>query len=184
MIARAQRGDRQAFEQLVRTHQRKVYSLALRMLGDQEDAEDVLQETFVSLYRNIGNFRGGSSLATYLYRLATNFSLMRLRQRRSRRQEQHISWDSDDQRPDPQAFSLEDLLEKEKRTILNRFLFELEPKTRAAVILGDIEGLPGLRAAKILGLSLSAYKSRLHRGRQTLRKKLLPYLHHQEPSND
>lgn len=70
LISRARGGDHRAFELLVRLHQRPVYSLALRMLGNPEDAEDALQETFLALYRNLSRFRGGSSLSTYLHRLA------------------------------------------------------------------------------------------------------------------
>ncbi len=176
MISRARGGDHRAFESLVRLHQRPVYSLAYRMLGNPEDAEDVLQETFVALYRSLPRFRGSSSLSTYLHRLAANFSLMKLRRRRSRHEKQHQGLDQELERPDPQAFSLDKYLDSEAKALLKRFLWELKEGERAAVVLGDIEGFRDREASKMLGLGLSAYKSRLRRGRENLRKKLLPYL--------
>lgn len=180
LIFRARQGDHRAFESLVSRHQRSVYSLALRMLGNADDAEDVLQETFLSLFANLRKFRGKSSLSTYLYRTAANFSLMRLRKRKSSRERQHVELEHALEKPDPKAFSLDDLIESEKRGLLNRLLMELGQAERAAVVLGDIEGFSDQEAALMLGLTLPAFKSRLRRGRESLRKKLAPYLRHFE----
>ncbi|HBE74019.1 MAG TPA: RNA polymerase subunit sigma [candidate division Zixibacteria bacterium] len=176
LISRSRGGDHRAFESLVRLHQRPVYNLALRMLGSPEDAEDVLQETFLALFRSLARFRGGSALSTYLYRLAANFSLMKLRRRRSRREKLHVGLDREMERADPGAFSLDKYLVSEARELLERFLVELKDQERAAVVLGDIEGFRDREASGMLGLRLPAYKSRLRRGRENLRKKLLPYL--------
>lgn len=175
-IKAARNGDRRAFEDLVRAHQRKIYSLALRMLGNEEDAEDVLQETFLALFRSLKAFRGGSRLSTYLHRTAVNFSMMKLRQRRRRRERQHVALEQAAESPDPRAFSLEGLLESEKRALLGRLLMELGKGERAAVVLSDIEGIPNAEASRIMGVSLPAFKSRLRRGREGLRKKLLPHI--------
>lgn len=180
LISRAKGGDHRAFEKLVKSHERRVYSLAYRMLGNPEDAEDVLQETFLALFSGLKGFRGGSSLSTFLHRTAANFSLMRLRKRKSRRERQHVELEQAAERPDPGAFSLDKYMDKETRALLNRFLLELGAVERAAVVLGDIEGVPGAEAARILKLSLPAFKSRLRRGRESLRKKLLPYMRQME----
>jgi len=146
------------------------------MLNHPQDAEDVLQETFLALYNNLEKFKQRSSLATYLYRLATNFSLMKLRRRKSRGYQHQVRLEEAAEHPDPKAYGLDRILDTELRKLLNRFLIELDEKERAAVVLADIEGLPGAQAAKILGLTLPAFKSRLHRGRDNLRRKLLPYM--------
>jgi RNA polymerase sigma-70 factor (ECF subfamily) len=172
----ARDGDRRAFERLVRANQRRVYSLALRMLGNAEDAEDVLQETFLALFRSLHAFRGGSRLSTYLHRTAVNFCMMKLRQRRRRREGQHLTLEQAAENPDPRAFSLEGLMESEKRALLNRLLMGLGQGERAAVVLSDIEGISNAEASRIMGVSLPAFKSRLRRGREGLRKKLLPYI--------
>lgn len=179
-ISRAKQGDHQAFEALVRRYQRPIYSLALRMLGNPEDAEDVLQETFLSLYRSIGKFRGDSRLGTYLHRLAANFSLMRLRKRKSRHDKHNLDPEKILEMPDPQAFSLERYLRDETKAMLNKFLLELPDSERTAVVLSDIEGFGDAEASRLLGLTLPAFKSRLRRGRESLRKILLPYMGYQE----
>jgi RNA polymerase sigma-70 factor (ECF subfamily) len=150
------------------------------MLGNPEDAEDALQETFLALYRSLSRFRGGSSLSTYLHRLAANFSLMRLRRRKSRREGQHLGLEQALERPDHKAFSLEGYVGSETKALLNRLLLELDEGGRSAVVLGDIEGFRDREAARMLGLTLPAFKSRLRRGRESLRKKLLPYLNQME----
>lgn len=172
----ARNGDRRSFEDLVRSHQRRIYNLALRMLGNAEDAEDVLQETFLALYRSLKYFRGASRLSTYLHRTAVNFSMMKLRQRRRRREAQHVALEQAAESPDPRAFSLEGLIESERRALLNRLLMGLGQGERAAVVLSDIEGIPNAEASRIMNVSLPAFKSRLRRGREGLRKRLLPYI--------
>ncbi len=176
LIQAARRGDRRAFEELVKIHERKVYSLAYRMLGSIEDAEDVLQETFLAFYRHLKSFRGSSRLSTYLHRMALNFSLIHLRRRKSRREKYQVDLEQALERHDPTAFTLERLVDSEARALLNRFLQELGDKERVAVVLHDIEGLPNAEASRIMGITLAAFKSRLHRGRDSLRIKLLPYI--------
>lgn len=176
LIQSARKGDYGAFEKLVRLNQARVYSLAFRMLGNAEDAEDVLQETFLALFRSLKNFRGGSKLSTYLHRTAVNFCMIKLRQRKRRRERQHVELEQAAESSDPRAFSLENLLESEKKALLNRLLLELGMEERAAVVLSDIEDIPNAEASRIMGITLPAFKSRLRRGREKLRKKLLPYI--------
>jgi RNA polymerase sigma-70 factor (ECF subfamily) len=177
LIREARQGDQAAFEELVRIHQRRVYAVALRMLGNPDDAEDVLQETFLALHRRLGSFRGRSRLSTYLYRSAANFSLMKLRQRRAKKTASHVALDQAEESPDPRAFSLDGYIDSELRAVLDRHLQELPGSERTAVVLRDIEGLPGREVARILSVTVAAMKSRLHHGRERLRRKLAPYFY-------
>lgn len=172
LLAAARSGDRRSFEQLVRTHQSRVYSLALRMLGNAADAEDVLQETFIALYKNLGRFQERSKLSTYLYRLAANFALMKLRHLRT-----HGGPGRDlaaaAEVPDAQPSPLEHAERRDLRDRLQRALLRLPPDVRAVLVLRDVEGLGGRETAQALKLSLPAMKSRLHRGREALRRMML-----------
>lgn len=177
LLLQARDGNSRSFNQLVKLHQSRVYSVALRLLGNPGEAEDVLQETFIALYKNLHHFRGGSTLYTYLFRLATNFSLMKLRRSKRRGNESgHLSLNVIEYLPDKAASPLEALLNSEFRAVLDRQLQKLPAKDRAVVVLRDIEGLDGAQVAKILRLSLPAMKSKLHRSREFLRKNLSDYL--------
>ncbi|MDP2806850.1 MAG: RNA polymerase sigma factor, partial [bacterium] len=173
LIKQARAGSQRALSQIVRHHQNGVYSLALRMLGNREDAEDVLQETFLAFYKSLPRFKGLSSLSTYFYRLATNFSLMKLRQKKTRRPEHHTvnleeAFEEPDKKPDPMQSALN--LELKQR--LDEALMQLPEKERAVFILRDVEDLPGEEVARVLKISLPAMKSRLHRARNFLKEKL------------
>jgi RNA polymerase sigma-70 factor (ECF subfamily) len=181
LVLGARQGDDGAFAALVKAHQQRIYSLALRMLGSAPDAEDVLQETFLALHRSLGRFRGGSRLSTYLYRTAMNFSLLRLRQR-SRRRERPVPLDEAIEEPQTGPTPLERVVADELRGRLGSMLRELPENDRAAVVLRDLEGLSGGEAAAVLGIGQAALKSRLHRGREQLRLKLAPYLNERSPS--
>jgi RNA polymerase sigma-70 factor (ECF subfamily) len=177
LLQQARDGNSRSFNQLVKLHQSRVYSVALRLLGSQSEAEDVLQETFIALYQNLHHFRGGSKLATYLFRLATNFSLMKLRRSKRRGSDSSpLSLNVIEELPDKAASPLESLLSSEFRAVLDQQLQKLPAKDRAVVVLRDIEGLDGWQVAKILGLTLPAMKSKLHRSREFLRKNLSGYL--------
>lgn len=177
LLQQAQAGNSRSFNLLVKMHQSRVYSVALRLLGNRNEAEDVLQETFIALYKNLSHFRGGSKLSTYLFRLATNFSLMKLRRSKRRGNDfGHLSLTEIGERQDTAASPLESLLNSEFREVLDRQLQKLPDKDRAVIVLRDIEGLDGAQVAKILELSLPAMKSKLHRSREFLRKNLSVYL--------
>lgn len=176
LLGLAKNGDNRSFDQLVRLHQARVYSVALRLLGNRAEAEDVLQETFLALYKNLGQFKGASSLATYLFRMTTNFSLMKLRKGKRRGDSRQVLLSDIEERPDPSASPLESVLKDELRTVLDKQLQKLSDIDRAVVVLRDIEGLEGGQVARILGLTLPAMKSKLHRSREILRKNLSLYL--------
>lgn len=181
LIARLKAGDQAAYAQLVDEHAGRIYRLALRMMGNEADAEDVLQETFLSAFKAIDRFEGRSSLSTWLYRIASNAALMRLR----RNEPDQVSVDNPLERDDgeiiPRQFfdfcclPEEDLLRDEARAEMKRAVEELPPTLRSVFILRDIEGLSTEETANALGLSISAVKSRLMRARLKLRERLSLY---------
>jgi RNA polymerase sigma-70 factor (ECF subfamily) len=177
ILKEARQGSSPAMARLVRHHQNEVYSVALRMLGNREDAEDVLQETFLAFFKNINRFQGLSKVSTYLFRMATNFSLMKLRKRKTRKPEQQaVSLTEALEEPDRTPGPDERLVNKELKEKLDQALLKLPEKERAVFILRDVENLPGEQVTKILNISLAAMKSRLHRARAQLREHLTPYI--------
>jgi RNA polymerase sigma-70 factor (ECF subfamily) len=151
------------------------------MMGNQEDAEDVLQETFLSAFKSIDRFEGRSSLSTWLYRIASNAALMRLR----RNEPDQVSVDEPVERDDgdllPRQFfdfcclPEDDFLQDEAREQMNRAIDELPTTLRSVFVLRDVEGLSTAETAEALNLSESAVKSRLMRARLKLREQLSLY---------
>ncbi len=183
LVEKIKTGDYQAFESLVNRYESKVYRLAIRMLRNPEDAEDALQETFLQVYRGLKSFEGRSTFSTWLFRLATNVCLMKIRHRATEpakflpledylpRHEagehpQMIDWSD---RPE------EALLSKESREKMMGALEKLPPDYRAVFILRDMEGFSNAETGEALGISVAAVKSRLHRARLTLRGLLSSY---------
>jgi RNA polymerase sigma-70 factor (ECF subfamily) len=172
--ARWRAGDGGAFAELVQEHSPRIYGLALRMMQDPAEAEDVLQETFLQAAQHLKDFRGQANLGTWLYRIATNQALMRLRRRRplatslDEAAEAHVEvvlgtpdWSS---RPESE------LLSSEARAQMERAITALPDSLRFVFILRDIEGRSTVETAEALELSVSAVKSRLN-----LRNKLSAY---------
>jgi RNA polymerase sigma-70 factor (ECF subfamily) len=175
------RGDRAEFARLVETYSPMIYRLGLKMLANPQDAEDLLQETFLKAYRYLKDFDGRSSLSTWLYRIAINEALMVLR----RKQPEVISIDepsqedAEDQEPlqivDWCCLPEEELLSAEGRTVLDRAMEKLSPLLRAVFVLRDIEGLSTRQVAQALNLSEAVVKTRLSRARLRLRQELSAY---------
>ena len=167
--------DEQEFEGVVEKYNGFVYNVAYRILGNQADAEDASQEAFISAYRNFHKFRGESAVSTWLYRIAINASLMKLR--KDRRKDfltqmgyddtQLVSWIEG---PESAA------LNSELREQLEEGLALLPPQLRVAVVLRDLQGMSNEEAAGILKTSVPSLKSKLHRGRVLLRKYLDQYV--------
>jgi RNA polymerase sigma-70 factor (ECF subfamily) len=184
MIARLQAGDELAYAQLVEENAGRIYRLALRLMGNEADAEDVLQETFLSAFRSIDRFESRSSLSTWLYRIATNAALMRLR----RNEPEQVSVDDPVENDEgdliPRQFfdfcclPEDDLLRDEAREEMIRAVEELSPTLRSVFVLRDVEGLSTEETAEALDLSISAVKSRLMRARLKLRERLSVYFSH------
>ena len=175
IITACQRGDPHAYEQLIRCYQTQVYSLAMRMLSNPEDAADVTQETFIRVFRTIDKFRGDASFSTWIYRVTSNLCLdwLRRRKRQALSSDTPVSWEHEtvpremaDNSPNP-----EDLVTTaELRQEIQSALSQLESYHRLAVILRDVQGLSYEEVAGILNLPLGTVKSRINRGRRQLRK--------------
>ena len=181
LVERAQGGDETAFEELINRYERKVFRLAKNITNNQEDAEDVLQETFLKVYAHLNGFQGNSRFYTWLVRIAVNEALMKLRKRKSDRtvsMDDEIDtgedtmvreiavWEDDPE----QRYSHEEI-----KTILDEAVADLRPAFRTVFVLRDIEELSTEETAQMLDLSIPAVKSRLLRARLQLREKLTRY---------
>jgi RNA polymerase sigma-70 factor (ECF subfamily) len=173
LIARAQRGDEDAFAALFDAHKRRVYSLCLRMTGDTAEAEDLAQEAFLQLFRKIATFRGESAFSTWLHRLVVNVVLMHLRKKGL----QQVSLDEPDssqEEPVKREYGDDDkrLLHSIDRITLSRAIEGLPPGYRAVLVLHDVEGYEHNEIAQILDCSVGNSKSQLHKARLKLRELL------------
>jgi len=173
LVAAARDGDRAAFEELVRATTADTYTLALRLVGNEEDARDVVQEAYLRAYRSIGRFRGDAAFSTWLYRITANCASTSLGRRRRHRHEplaeDALLVDETPER-DPELQAAAGALRDE----LTEALAELPPRLRAVVVLRDVYDLPHEAIAAELGISVSAAKVRLHRARKKLRENLFP----------
>ena len=168
MLAQAAAGgDMAAFEQLYERHQRRVYSLCLRMTGNVAEAEDLAQEAFIQLYRKIGSFRGESAFTTWLHRLTVNQVLMHFRKKGVRLEQTTDDGDVPVQvvkgTENPNQMPVID------RIALERAIDKLPPGYRAVFVLHDVEGHEHEEIAKLLGCSVGTSKSQLHKARMKLR---------------
>ncbi len=181
LVEALKRGDPEACACMIKQYAPRVYAIAIRMLNDPDDAEEVLQETFISACKNIQKFEERSALGTWLHRIATNAALMHLRKRKRR----EVSLDEpietqggDDVYREVQdwTFSPDDhAMNSEIRDILEKAIAELPETLRTVFVLREIEGYSTEETAQILGISVSAAKVRLHRARLRLRQLLSPY---------
>ena len=178
IINRVRGGDTEAFEQLVLEHQNKVYSLALRMLGNEEDARDMAQEAFVRAYTSLAGFRGDSKFSVWLYRLTSNICIVFLRSRQ-RHQTVSLTYDTEDSEggqleiPD-ERFTPEAGLERsELRSAVLRGLDSLSPEFRNILLLREIDGLSYGEISRALDLEEGTVKSRIFRARKKLTEFLL-----------
>jgi RNA polymerase sigma-70 factor (ECF subfamily) len=174
-------GDRAEFARLVETYYELVYRLAIKMLNDPQDAEDVLQETFFKALRGIQQFDGRSSLSTWLYRIATNEALMALRRRRPDiiSTDAPLETEEGEQEPlqivDWCCLPESDLMSAEAQRYLDEAIGRLSPNLRAVFVLRDLQGLSTQETAEVLNLSETAVKTRLSRARLRLREELSGY---------
>lgn len=174
-------GERAEFARLVETYSGVIYRLALKMLEDPQDAEDVLQETFLKAYRAISGFDGRSKLSTWLYRIATNEALMLIRRRKNIPVSLDEPLDIGDHEAQPVqivdwcCLPEEELASTEARSYLDQAINTLSPSLRAVFVLREVEGLSTLETAEVLGLSEMAVKTRLSRARMRLRELLSEY---------
>ena len=161
LVRAAQNGDVDAFEELVRRYQTSIYRVALRMLGSRADAQDAVQETFVRAWRALPRFRHDSAISTWLYRIVTRRALDKIASRRSTETLDEVEVEAG---PDP-AQAAED---QERLRAVRRAIAKLPPDQRAALVLREFEGLSYQEVAQVLGASVPAIKTRIHRARLTI----------------
>jgi RNA polymerase sigma-70 factor (ECF subfamily) len=181
LVRRVQAGNAEAFEELVRRYERKVYNITFRLMGNDQDASEALQDTFLRAYRFIHKFQFKSSFFTWLYRIATNVSLSNLRKRPkietvSIDEPVNESGDLPLEIPDVKYSPEVMMKRRELRRALQEAVDQLPSDYRSVVVLRDLEGLSNEEVSKVLNLSVAAVKSRLHRGRLVLRRQLARYL--------
>lgn len=176
--------DKQAFADLVDQNSTNIYRLALKMTGNPQDAEDVLQETFIKAYNNIQKFEGRSKISTWLYRIAVNEALMLLRKRKDgiTSIDQGFQTDNGDILPkqiiDWCCLPEKELMKDEVREQIEAAVGTLSDANRAAFLLRDVEGLSTRETAEVLDISESAVKVRLMRARMQLREVLTSFFAH------
>lgn len=181
LIEQFRQGSMDAYEELVARYESKVYNLAMRFTRNQEDAEEVLQDVFTTIYQKLEGFQGKSAFSSWLYRIIVNAAFMKLRKRR-----QSNTVYIEDLSPLAKQITIErdnpaghrsDLLSmnRELRETLEGAINRLPEQYRAVFVLRDVDGLSNQEVGEILDLSIPAVKSRLHRSRLMLRKKLQRY---------
>jgi RNA polymerase sigma-70 factor, ECF subfamily len=174
-IRRAQQGDSAAFERLYRLHNRRVYSLCLRMVGNTAEAEDLTQEAFLQLFRKISTFRGESAFSTWLHRLAVNVVLMKLRKKSGTETSLEEVTEPDEESGGPRReFGAPDLALSGSidRVNLQRAVEQLPPGYKSVFVLHDVQGYEHNEIADIMGCSIGNSKSQLHKARMRLRELL------------
>jgi RNA polymerase sigma-70 factor (ECF subfamily) len=183
LIHRIVAKDATAFRILVERYQSSVLNVCYRILSNEQDAEDITQDVFVMVYRKAESFRGESGLSTWLYRIAVNLSLNRLRKRKWDRLfgiltlSEAESGETADTMEAPEQDRPDRQLEaRERSKVLADVLNTLPDKQRVAIILHKIEGLSHQEIAEILQISLSSVESLVHRAKRNLQKKLIPLL--------
>jgi len=176
LVTALSQGSDDAYEILIQRYQQPVYSLVCRLMNDPADAPDIVQEVFLKVFRNIGSFRGNSSLKTWIYRIAVNEAYNH-RRWFCRHQRQEVALGSEEApasyaggMTDPGRSPFEQAADHETRALVEQALEKLNPKFRAAVVLRDIEDLNYEDIATVLDVSLGTVKSRILRGREALRK--------------
>lgn len=178
LVERAKAGEMEAFAELIRRYERRVYRMARQITQNDEDAEDVLQESFLKAFEHLDSFQGQSKFYTWLTRIAVNESLMKLRKRKSDRT---VSLDENietEEEPIVREIAVWDdtpeskYSQEELRQILDKAIDSLKPIFRTVFVLRDVEELSTEETAEVLGLSIAAVKSRLLRARLQLRERL------------
>jgi RNA polymerase sigma-70 factor (ECF subfamily) len=188
LIVEFQKGDQRSFEELISRYSNKVFSLASRLTRNAEDAEEVLQDVFVTVHRKIGGFEGKSSFSSWLYRVTVNAAFMKLRKRK---QDQTVPLEELIQQPvvvpalkSPESsFVDSQSIRNEMLEALEAAIRKLPDDYRPVFILRDVDGLTSREVSKILDLTVPAVKSRLHRSRLMLRRRLNRFFVEQRPQN-
>jgi len=199
LLARAQTGDREAFAQIVRLYQDRLYNAILRLVGNRDDAADLTQEAFTHALDKIGSFRGEAGVYTWLFRIAANLALSRMRrdqrrkvfsldgsgrsnghggngQPRARANDDQSSGLIDRVTQDAGPAPAEAMEQRERSEQVEAALGRLDPESRALLVMRDVEGFDYQQMAEVLGMPLGTLKSRLFRARLALREQLKSYM--------
>ncbi len=175
LLERAKAGDIAAFEQLIESYQKKIFNIALRMLGNYDDAGDLSQEVLIRIYKSIGSFKEQSSFSTWIYRITTNVCLDEIRKRKNRKiisldeeirledGEMKRQIESDEPSPEETAEA------KDLKKIVNDAIGKLSEEHRIVIVLRDLQGLSYEEIAEVLKCPEGTVKSRINRGRQALK---------------
>ena len=186
LLAAARTGDGHALEQLLQRHQQRVYRFGMKMCGHPEDAEDVLQDTLLTMARSISDFRGSSSLSTWAYTIARSSCIKKRRKSKFAPQREHsLEQDLTSEvhgLVHPGKTPAEAALGKEIQVALEAAIQALEPEQREVLLLRDVEGLTAAEVSEIVGISVAAVKSKLHRARVRVRELLAPTLGQEPPA--
>jgi len=183
LVEKYRKGDYSSFEELVKRYEGKVYNLAYRIMGNKEDASDVLQETFLQAFKKLSGFKGKARFSTWLYRIAVNICLMRKRKQKKMKvvsldlpiltkKEDEVKRELGD---DWSKSPLATLENEEVKKTLSKAIDSLPEEYRTVFLLRGLNGLSNEETAKLLKISLPAVKSRLHRARLFLRERLSEY---------
>lgn len=182
------------FQTLVRRYQNRLYGAAFRILGSTEEAEEVVQETFIRVHQNIDSFRRHATFASWAFKIAHNMCLDIMRAKQRRKGFLYLSFDpqSDEelhtassvvsQIADPNRDPAQQLAFEEEETLISESLSSLPDNQRTVLVLHDIEGFSYSEIAEIIGASIGTVRSRLHYGRMRLREMLEPYFSHKNVS--
>jgi RNA polymerase sigma-70 factor (ECF subfamily) len=194
LVERLRAGDADALEALMESYGGRVYRVARGITGDERDAEEVVQDVFLSVFQKIATFENRAAIGTWIFRMATNAALNK---RRGKRRTMEISltdylptFEDDGHRSGERDYLLADwsrlpdaeLFSAERRALLGRALATLPERYRAVVVLRDVEELSNEETAQILGESVAAVKSCLHRARMALREQLTRAYHAEQSS--
>ena len=182
LVDRLKARDKDAMEELIRLHGSKLYGLALQIMRNEDDAQEVMQDALLAIWNKVGMFEGRSAFSSWMYRVTANVALMRLR--KQKKFEHNVSLESQDPDKDVPIIQLPDTREQPDATALRVELGErvrgaidaLPEPYRSTVLLADVDGLSLAEIAEATESSVPAIKSRLHRARLALRKVLQPYL--------
>lgn len=181
IVQRAKGGDRSAYEELVRRHQRRAFNVAYRILGDYEEALDISQEAFIQAYRALPRFRGESRFIYWFLTILTNLCRNRIKywKRRARNRtssiDEPIRCEDSEVRadlPDPSPTALDSLASRQTGEIIKEEMMALEEEFRTVIVLRELQEMSYEEIASVLGIAAGTVKSRLHRGRSELRDRL------------